>query len=199
MPGFVKTDTQLGENEVLAESKKTMKVHRCLVLNATYEPLHVVTARRGLILVIKGKASVLKEHDGAFMPTSGRAFPLPSKIVLKEIVKHTHSPHKIPAKLTHKNLWIRDDYTCQYCGRHRDEFKNGEKLTVDHVTPKDLGGRHKWTNVVAACSKCNNRKANLTLPQLRAKGYTEFELKKSPYAPTVAEIKSRLGEFNELY
>ena len=60
-----------------------------------------------------------------------------------------------------KNILRRDGYTCQYCSRR------GEKLTVDHVVPRSRGGQTTWTNVVAACLRCNLLKGNRTLEEAR--------------------------------
>jgi 5-methylcytosine-specific restriction endonuclease McrA len=62
-------------------------------------------------------------------------------------------------KLTRREVFRRDKYTCQYCGRHSSD------LTVDHVWPKHLGGEHTWTNVVAACPSCNHRKGGRQLTE----------------------------------
>lgn len=61
-------------------------------------------------------------------------------------------------RLTRQNLFIRDKKTCQYCHKVFAE----KKLTVDHVMPLSRGGKHKWTNIVAACSPCNNKKGSKT-------------------------------------
>jgi 5-methylcytosine-specific restriction endonuclease McrA len=53
----------------------------------------------------------------------------------------------------------RDNYTCQYCGRH------APYLTIDHIIPRRLGGQHSWENLVAACPSCNHRKGGRTVEQ----------------------------------
>jgi len=136
---------------------------RCIVLNSTYELLNVVSARRGLIIVMKGKAAVLEEHPTSTASTSSKNYPVPSQIVLKEYVKGRPA-FKVPAQLSQRNLFVRDSYTCRYCGRTRGMLSPPETLTRDHIHPRDLGGKDVWANVVAACNSCNNRKANFPFP-----------------------------------
>lgn len=119
-----------------------------LVLNQNYEPLNVCQARRAIILTLKGKAEVL-ERDSREIKSPSFCIPLPSVIRLVYLVKR---PQPQP-KLTRREVFIRDRYICQYCGQKTNE------LTLDHVIPRHLGGRHEWDNVVSACKACNYRKA----------------------------------------
>jgi 5-methylcytosine-specific restriction endonuclease McrA len=121
-----------------------------LVLNASYEPLHVCAARRALTLIVKDCAVIL-DHVGREVH-AGIMFP--SVIRLKEYRKVPHRAQK----LTRKNILVRDDYRCQYCG---DTFSAME-LTLDHVIPRSQGGLSVWDNLVAACHDCNHRKSNRT-------------------------------------
>lgn len=158
---------------------------RCTVLNATYEPLAIVSAKQGLILVIQGKAIIAQEHPDHVIHSVKEIWPVPTQIVLKQFVK-SRSTHRVPAILTQRNLFIRDGYTCQYCGRRRSDLRQGEFLTRDHVHPQSKGGRDEWKNVVTACSSCNNKKADYTLEE------THFKLKKQPTIPTIFELWSRV-------
>src|SRR5574342_444158 len=103
-----------------------------LVLNATYEPLHFTNARR----VIRSPS---------------RAFSLPAVIRLAVFIR---KPFLDRVAFNKKNILRRDGYTCQYCNRR------GERLTVDHIVPRSRGGETSWTNVVAACLRCNLKKGN---------------------------------------
>jgi 5-methylcytosine-specific restriction endonuclease McrA len=85
--------------------------------------------------------------------TVRESIPIPSVIRLDQMI---HRP-RMQVKLTRREVFRRDKYTCQYCGRHSTD------LTVDHVWPKHLGGTHCWTNVVAACPSCNHRKGGRQL------------------------------------
>ncbi|MBI4216850.1 MAG: HNH endonuclease [Chloroflexi bacterium] len=122
-----------------------------LVLNQNYEPLNVCAARRALVLVIQGKAEVLENGRG-YIRAASEAFPLPSVIRLVYLVRRPRPQRK----LTRREVFIRDRYICQYCGRETRE------LTLDHVIPRYRGGRHEWENVVSACKPCNQRKGNRT-------------------------------------
>ena len=118
-----------------------------LVLNANFEPINVCSTRRAIGLIVSGKAAMVVNGRG-YIQTIRELFPRPSVIRLEYMVQRPR-PH---VKLTRREVFRRDNYTCQYCGK-RDQV-----LTIDHVVPKHLGGKHTWTNVVAACSSCNHKK-----------------------------------------
>jgi 5-methylcytosine-specific restriction endonuclease McrA len=119
-----------------------------LVLNQNYEPLNVCNARRAFVLVDRGKADVLEHHDGLLRSPS-HCFSLPSVIRLIYLIRRPRPQ----IRLTRKEIFSRDHYTCQYCGRH------GHDLTLDHVIPRNKGGAHTWDNLVSACKPCNHHKA----------------------------------------
>jgi 5-methylcytosine-specific restriction endonuclease McrA len=122
-----------------------------LVLNQNYEPLNICRVRRAVVLLYRGKAEMLENGSG-FIQSASYNFPVPSVIRLAHLIKR---PQPQP-KLTRTEVFHRDRYTCQYCGK---EIK---QLTVDHVTPRYRGGEHSWQNVVSACVACNRRKAGRT-------------------------------------
>lgn len=124
---------------------------RVLVLNSTYEPINVCTARRAVVLILKGIARAEERHE-IFFRSSRTTMPVPSVIRLTEYV---HIPYERKS-LSRKNILLRDHNTCQYCGR---VFAQSE-LTLDHVVPKSRGGSSNWDNLVACCRKCNNRKGS---------------------------------------
>lgn len=127
-----------------------------LVLNQNYEPLNVCSWQRAFVLVALTKAEVL-EFGRRPIRTVAVAFPRPSVIRLMHMVRRPRSV----VKLTRREIFVRDNYTCQYCGqRSRD-------LTVDHVMPKHRGGRHAWENLVSACKGCNHRKGGKTPEEAR--------------------------------
>lgn len=140
-----------------------------LVLNQNYEPLNISRVRRAMVLVMRGKAETLENGSG-LIHTASDAIPVPSVICLVYLVKRPR-PEK---KLTRYEVFQRDKYTCQYCGRETRE------LTLDHVIPRHRGGRHIWENVVSACRRCNNRKAGRT-PQEAG-----MRLIRQPFAPHVS-------------
>lgn len=118
-----------------------------LVLNANFEPVNVCDMRRAVGLLMAEKASLVMNGRGEIR-TINAVYPRPSVIRLQKMVSRPR-PH---LKLTRRELFRRDDYTCQYCG------KKTADLTIDHVIPRHMGGRHIWSNVVAACPDCNHRK-----------------------------------------
>jgi len=118
-----------------------------LVLNANFEPINVCSTRRAIGLILSGKAAMVMNGRG-YIRTIRELFPRPSVIRLDYMI-HRPRPR---VKLTRREIFRRDNYTCQYCG------KRGLTLTIDHVFPKRLGGKHIWTNVVAACPSCNHKK-----------------------------------------
>lgn len=162
----------------------------CVVLNSTFEPLSVIPTRRALILCLQNKATVLQSYDQKVRSPSVE-FKLPSTIALKKYIK-VRKMHTKRAMLNKRNVFIRDDHQCQYCGRGANELKSKEELTRDHIIPKKRGGPNTWENIVTSCSTCNHKKADLTLEQI---GYT---LKSKPYAPSMFEIfaKTKMKHFN---
>jgi len=127
-----------------------------LVLNANFEPIHVCNTRRAIGLVLNGKASLVLNGRGEIQTVS-QSFPRPSIIRLDRMIKRP----RLSVHLTKREVLRRDDYTCQYCG------KRASSLTIDHVIPRRLGGRHTWDNLVAACPACNHRKGGRTIEQVQ--------------------------------
>ena len=122
-----------------------------LVLNQNYEPLNVCNTRRAFVLVDRGKAEIL-EHAEGFIRSAIHAFPRPSVIRLIYMIRRPRPQ----MRLTRREVFVRDHYTCQYCG------KQTRDLTIDHVVPRHRGGRHTWDNLVSACRHCNHKKAGRT-------------------------------------
>ncbi len=122
-----------------------------LVLNANYEPLNVCSVRRALGLLFEGRAHLILNGRGEIRTVS-RVFPIPSVIRLDYMVKR---PRPV-VKLTRYEVFRRDNFTCQYCGRRVS------RPTLDHVIPRQRGGTYSWENLVTACPECNLRKGNRT-------------------------------------
>ncbi len=123
-----------------------------LVLNFTYEALNVTTIQRAVKLLFAGKAEAVHNHQRVLCSTSFE-MRMPSIIRMLYYIKRP----KQRVALTKKNVLIRDDYTCQYCGARGERM-----MTVDHVIPKSRGGSSTWENLVCSCMRCNNRKNNRT-------------------------------------
>ncbi len=121
-----------------------------LVLNATYEPLSVISSRRALCLVLADKADVIHD-DGTYIHSARLAVPNPVVIRLRYVVK---VPYHRRTTLSRRAVFVRDDHRCQYCGGFAD--------SIDHVVPRSKGGGHEWENVAAACRPCNLRKRDRT-------------------------------------
>ncbi|MBK5223139.1 MAG: HNH endonuclease [Acidimicrobiia bacterium] len=138
---------------------------RALVLNASYEPLCVVPARRAVVLVLSEKADLV--HDSGEVVHSERmSVAVPSVIRLRYYVR---VPFQRNTALSRRAVFHRDDFTCQYCGSAAE--------SIDHVVPRSRGGAHEWTNVVAACRRCNAGKGDRMLAE------TSMVLPRRPVAP----------------
>lgn len=135
---------------VAPAAKVGLLVLSALVLNATYEPLSVVSAHRATWLVMADKADVV-EHDGSELRTVSRSFAVPSVIRLRYVVR---VPYHRRAAVSRRAVFARDDHRCQYCGGAAD--------SIDHVMPRSRGGGHSWDNVAAACRPCNLAKRDRT-------------------------------------
>ncbi|WP_412541917.1 HNH endonuclease [Longispora sp. K20-0274] len=121
-----------------------------LLLNATYEPLCVISVRRAVILILTGKAVCVTDGDG-LMHSERELLAVPSVI---KLTRHVRVPYRAHVGLTRRAVFARDGWHCAYC--------RGPAETIDHVLPRSRGGRHVWENVVAACARCNHRKAART-------------------------------------
>lgn len=128
-----------------------------LVLNNSFQPLHVCHARRALVLVMHKKAEVVEYYENFFVRTVSRVFQLPCVVRLGIFIQ----PNRRGVSLNRRNILRRDNYRCQYCG------SKNEPLTTDHVIPRSMGGRDAWDNLVTACMKCNNKKGNRTPEKAR--------------------------------
>lgn len=122
-----------------------------LVLNATFEPLSLVSVRRAVVLLLREKAELVETTERVLCSTS-RALPEPLVIRLTRYVRLPH--RSVPP--TRAAIMLRDAYTCQYC--HGTPGRS--ELTVDHVLPRSRGGSHGWDNLVTACQTCNHKKGN---------------------------------------
>ncbi|MFN2199327.1 MAG: HNH endonuclease [Anaerolineales bacterium] len=118
-----------------------------LVLNANFEPLNVCDTRRAIGLILTNKATLVVNGRGHVQSVS-QSFPAPSIIRLERMIKRP----RLSVRLSKREIFRRDGYTCQYCGKHPP------RLTVDHIIPRHLGGEHSWQNLVTACPSCNLRK-----------------------------------------
>lgn len=137
-----------------------------LVLNASYEPLCVVSVRRAAVLVLTRKAVSVTDGD-TVLHSETQVLRVPAVVRLTRFVK---VPFRGQVSLTRRAIFSRDGGTCGYCG--------AAATTIDHVLPRSRGGRHSWENVVSACHRCNHRKADRTLDELG------WRLRSAPIAPS---------------
>jgi len=156
-----------------------------LVLNADYRPLSYFPLslwnwQTALKAVFLDRVSILSNYDREVHSPS-MAMPLPSVIALKKYVRQP----KYPA-FTRFNLFLRDEFTCQYCG-------STEELTFDHVIPRSQGGRTSWTNITAACAPCNLRKGGRTPEEAHM-----YPMRK-PIRPTAFELHEHGRQFPPNY
>jgi len=145
------------------------KNSRCLVLNADYSPLSIISWKRALVWSIKNEydpsmgVEVIDFYKDDFIAgTNGKKFPVPAVVKTAKYFRIYNQQ----VNFSRKNIFIRDEYTCQYCG----DKKENNDLTYDHVIPKSVWKHNNlsptnWTNIVTACVQCNRRKGNRTPKQ----------------------------------
>lgn len=140
-----------------------------LLLNASYQPLRVISLPRAFGLLFAGKADLVDADDERTVRTSGGdTFEMPLTLRLRYMVR---VPFQSGVPLNRRTLAARDGGTCQFVGC------SARGNTMDHVVPRSRGGEHVWSNVVLACQTCNQRKAARTLDELG------WSLKATPVAP----------------
>jgi 5-methylcytosine-specific restriction endonuclease McrA len=124
-----------------------------LLLNQGYEPIKVISWQRAITLLFLGKVEVLKEYEGDL-----RAVSVVIKIPAVVRLLRAFRRHARPVKFSRVNIYARDHYRCQYCGKKA----NIADLTYDHVVPRSQNGATDWTNIVTCCYLCNRKKGGRT-------------------------------------
>ncbi|MBE2278517.1 MAG: HNH endonuclease [Rhodobacteraceae bacterium] len=162
-----------------------LKRFPALVLNADYRPLSYYPLslwpwQEAIKAAFLDRVVIVAEYDEV-VRSQRQEFRIPSVVVLKDFVK----PQKRVA-FTRFNLFLRDEFCCQYCGAKGD-------LTFDHVLPRSRGGVTSWENVVAACSPCNLRKGSRTLRQ------AGMQLRRPPRRPSSEEMQAHGRRFPPNY
>ena len=125
-----------------------------LLLNATYEPLCVVSSRRAIVLVLAAKAESV---DATSDVVHAATISLPVPVVVR-LTRYVRVPFPASVPLSRRAVFTRDGQTCVYCG--------SSATSIDHVVPRSRGGTHTWDNVVAACRRCNHTKADRSLAEM---------------------------------
>jgi 5-methylcytosine-specific restriction endonuclease McrA len=139
-----------------------------LKLDASYRPLEIIDSIEAFVLCLVGKATAVETYKKEIR-TVNKSFQLPAVIVLQKVVAFMVKGPR-PSRV---NILMRDDYCCQYCNK---KFPHSD-LTLDHIIPKSRGGQNTWENLVAACTKCNQKKGSKTLFE------SGLTLKRKPTAP----------------
>ncbi len=138
-----------------------------LLLNASYEPMKVISWQRAVTLVYLGKVEVVEEYECDIRGVNA-TLAMPSVVRLRRYARQERR-----VKFSRANVYRRDGFACQYCGAR----PGAKDLTLDHVLPRAQGGRTEWTNIVACCITCNAHKANRTPEQAR------MALPRRPFRP----------------
>lgn len=163
-----------------------------LVLNRLWQAVNVIAAKRAFSLVASGHAQVVHGEDDGFEVFNmmdwmdfSRHNPPANELDIVHTVRHSIRVPKVillsvfdrvpkkELKLTRRNVFERDKYTCQYCAKKMPS----EELNLDHVIPRHYGGKTTWENIVCSCVSCNSRKAN------RLPHEAQMRLFRKPSAP----------------
>ena len=185
------------------------KNKQCLVLNSDYSPLAIICWKKSLIWSIKYENNpkygieIIDFFKNDFINgVNNKKYPIPAVAKTKRFFRINNQQ----LTFSRKNIYIRDNYTCQYCGKSFD-IKN---LTYDHVIPKSKWNNNStsptsWTNIVTACVSCNRKKgsktpkqANMplrTLPVIPTYKHNKY----LPVAIHISKIKENIPEEWKLY
>ena len=145
-----------------------------LLINKDNKPIKYIDWHRAVVLLIKGKAEEIQENIEkleSYIKLGYYYIPKCIKLTEQKAIPKQELP------FSRRNIFKRDDYTCQYCGKHLE----GEELTIDHVYPKSRFGPDIWENLVTCCKECNQKKANKTPKEAHMK------LIKRPERPTFGD------------
>ena len=126
-------------------------MEQTLVLNATYEPLRIVSWQKAMTLLFQGKVEVIADYDREIRGVTVRV-KLPSVLRLLRHVRMKRPFADVP--FSRANVYARDEHRCQYCRRRFPP----SQLTFDHVIPVARGGHKGWDNIVTCCIPCNRKK-----------------------------------------
>lgn len=131
-----------------------------LVLNSSFQPLSVIPERRLIVLLSKQKVTFLDNSMRELIEESIKARRLElERPVIVQLLANVRIP-RVALQPTRSNIMLRDDETCQYCGKHSRD------LTLDHIIPRSRGGQSTWENLVASCKACNGKKGNRLLKEV---------------------------------
>jgi 5-methylcytosine-specific restriction endonuclease McrA len=146
---------------------------QCILLNADYSFLNIVSWRRAMCLVAKQKVEVLRYAKRSVGCVAGMRRAVPA---VMRLIKLIRTIYRARVPFSKRNVLIRDGFCCAYCGA------SGKRLTVDHIVPRCRGGANDFDNCVACCPACNARKGGRTPSE------AHLLLRRRPYQPTIAEF-----------
>lgn len=151
-----------------------------LLLNADAQPLSLmplstISWQNAIKAYFQDKVKIIKNYEDYQIRSQNLTIHMPSIVMLTRF-------HRLPkrAKFSRRNLYVRDDFKCQYCG---NKFSQ-DKLTIDHVIPRSKGGKINWSNCVSACTPCNSRKGSKLITPI-----------KPPRAPSYYEINNKARDY----
>ena len=130
----------------------------CVVLNADYTFLNTISTKKAMCLLAKEKIEVLTYSKKVFRTAMGMVMRVPAVIRLIKLIR---TIYKARVPFSKKNIMVRDGFKCAYCGA------KDVRLTIDHITPKALGGKSTFENCVASCKPCNSRKGHKLCSEAR--------------------------------
>jgi len=151
-------------------------MQKVLVLNFDYSPLNVTSVQRGFILVVNGKAEIIKSAENP-ITTFTHTYVRPLIIRLLKYINYRGSGIRV----NRHRVFRRDNNECVYCGSKKE-------LTIDHVIPRSKGGKNTWDNLVTCCQKCNLKKGNKTPDEAR------MPLRRKPYQPNFVDEETTLND-----
>lgn len=154
-----------------------------ILLNYDYTFLNKVPIKKAMLYIAKDKVTIEKASDSEVIRSFSDEQNTPLVIRLVYLIKAIYKRHVVWTK---RNVMIRDDFTCKYCG---DDNKS--RMTVDHVHPKAKGGGNTFENTVCACKMCNSNKGDKLLSELNM---FYLDKKFTPYQPTIFQFIKKYHE-----
>lgn len=172
--------------DVIENMRRLRPLDQCpaLILNADYRPLSYFPLslwpwQEAVKAIFRGSVDIVSEYDRT-VKSPTHEMKLPSVLALKEYV-----PMKRTPAFTRFNVFLRDQWSCQYCTK---DFKTHD-LTFDHVVPRSRGGRTSWDNIVAACRPCNTKKGSKMPKEV------EMYPRRKPEAPSIHMLQEHGRKF----
>jgi len=152
-------------------SEQPLDRARVLVLNSDYRPISVmppsvVDWKEAMVKIWNGSIEIVEVYDDIYIQAASMVLKAPAVLRSQRFVRRKHEVH-----FSRHNVFMRDHYTCQYCGKKGTALELEEtfyrirrtaELTYDHHVARTHGGRTEWDNILTACSPCNERKGSKT-------------------------------------